>query len=253
MLDERARYHRRLRRLRGAARRWTVAAAGFAGATAVLVPYQGIGAWDALWAGLTGVSAVMAWWRWSDTRALAAQPEPDPPDPALAGDRWLATLAQFPGGQNLAEGIHRQRLRTRLRDSPAIAEWERLDRSARTMRELTARLGGMDAEAVQEARGVERELRELTDRLAGLEQALRTAPAQAQPPLRELSARHLTHLRDGVSAYEQFVVAAAGYVSESAHTDRPAPALTGLHQATDRLRGVTAGLAELRRDFGAAT
>ena len=249
VVDEHARYHRRLRRLRGSARRWTVFAGGFAGTAAVLVPYQGIGAFDAVWAGLTGASAVVAWWRWSDLRALAAQPVPDPPDPALAGDRWLSVLAQLPGGYQLAENIRRQRLRHGLRGSAAAGSWERLDRSARTMRELTSRLGGLDAEAVKEAAGVERELRALTDRIAGLEQALRLAPEPARPSLRELRTEHLTHLDGGVTAYEQFVVAAAGYVSESARTD-PVPAVTGLTHATDRLRGVTAGLAELRHLYG---
>lgn len=249
-LDERARYHRRLRRLRSAARRWTVLAGGFAGTAVVLVPYQGIGAWDAVWAGLTGASATLAWWRWSDLRVFAARPEPDPPDPALAGDRWLSTLAQLPGGHQLADGIRRQRTRTGLRGSEAAETWERFDRSARTMRELTGRLGGMDAEAAREATGVERELRELTNRILGLEQALRLAPAEAQPSLRELRSDHLSHLKAGVTAYEEFVVAAAGYLSESARTGGPVPAVTGLAGATDRLRGVTAGLAELRRLYG---
>lgn len=250
--DARARYHRQLRRLRSAARRWTVIAGGTAGMGAVLIPYQGLGAWDALWAGMAGAAGVLAWWRWADLRALAAQPEPDPPDPAQATDRWLSALAHFPGGHQLADNLRRQRTRSGLRGSEAIEVWERFDRSARTMRELTGRLGGMDAEAAREATGVERELRELTDRIAGLEQALRLAPAQAQPSLRELRADHVAHLETGVAAYEEFVVAAAGYLSESARTGDRVPAVTGLASATDRLRGVTAGLAELRQLYGPA-
>lgn len=249
-LDARTRYHRQLRRLRSAARRWTVIAGGAAGMGAVLIPYQGIGAADAIWAGITGAAGVLAWWRWSDLRALAAQPEPDPPDPALAGERWLAALAQFPGGQQLADNLRRQRVRSGLRGTEAAQAWERFDRSARTMRELTGRLGGLDAEAAREAAGVERELRQLTDRIAGLEQALRLAPAEAQPSLGELRSDHVAHLKAGVSAYEEFVVAAAGYLSESARTGEPVPAVTGLAGATDRLRGVTSGLSELRRLYG---
>jgi hypothetical protein len=192
----------------------------------------------------------MAWWRWSDRRELAAQPAPQPPDPALAGDRWLSALNRLPGGYNLAENIRRQRTRSGLRGSAAAEPWERLDRSARTMREFSSRLGGVDAEAAQEAAAVERELRELTDRIMGLEQALRLAPPEAHPSLRELRGDHVSHLRDGVAAYEQFVVAAAGYLSESARTGQAVPAVTGLNQATDRLRGVTAGLEDLRRQFG---
>lgn len=247
MLDERARYHRRLRRLRGSARRWTVLAGGLTGGTAVLVPYQGVGAFDAIWAGLAGAAVVLAWWRHADARALAAQPAPDPPDPALVTDRWLSRLALLPGGYQLADNLRRQRTRAALRGSAATATWERLDRASRTMRELTGRLRATEPDATREASGVERELRELTDRVASLEQALRAAPPPAQPPLRELCTEHVTRLEHGVAAYEQFVAAAAGYLSESARLGDPAgPAVAGLTDATERLRGVTAGLAELR-------
>jgi hypothetical protein len=200
---------------------------------------------------LAGASVVMAWWRHTDARSLAAEPVPDPPDPALAADRWLSALAQLPGGHGLAENLRRQRTRGALRGSPAGPTWERLDRATRTMRELTGRLHGTDTEAARAATGVERELRELTNRVAGLEQALRAAPAEAQPALRDLRTDHILRLEQGVAAYEQFVVAAAGYLSESARLgDPPGPAVTGLTEATDRLRGVTAGLTELRDRYG---
>lgn len=245
MSDDRTRYFRRLRRLRNSARRWTVTAAGFTGVTAVMVPYQGLGPADAVWAGLAGASAALAWWRWSDARALAAQPVPPAPDPALAGDRLLSAVSQLPGGLALADGIRRHRTRAALRGSAAAEAWERLDRSARTMRELSARLRGVDDEAQQEATRVERQLRELTERAASLEQALRLAPAEAHPPLRALRDDHIGHLEQGVAEYEQFVVAAAGYLSESARLGA-GPDMSGLTEATDRLRGVTAGLNELR-------
>ncbi|HEY8473378.1 MAG TPA: hypothetical protein VIL37_12190 [Natronosporangium sp.] len=247
-MDERTRYFRRLRRLRGSARRWTVLGGGFAGATIVLVPFQGIGALDAVWAGLAGASAVLAGWRWSDAKALAAQPAPDPPDPALAADRWLHTISQFPGGFQLAEHIRRQRIRGALRGSAAAGPAERLDRAARTMRELSRGLRADEVEAVREAARVERELRELISQAAAVEQALRSAPPDARPPLAELQSDLTARLEQGVAAYEQFVVAAAGYLSESAKTAGqigPA-ALDGLTHATERLRAVAAGLAELR-------
>jgi hypothetical protein len=244
-MDERTRHLRRLRRLRGSARRWTVLGGGLTGVAAVLVPFQGIGAVDAVWAGLAGASAVLAGWRWSDAKALAAAPVPDPPDPVLAGERWLAALTQVPGGHQLAEGLRRQRTRHALRGSAATETYERLDRASRTMRALERGLRADQADAVREAAGVERELRELTGKLASLEQALRVAPAEARSPLQELRTDHIGQLEQGVAAYEQFVVAAAGYLSEAARLGSP-PATDGLVDAAERLRGVTAALAELR-------
>jgi hypothetical protein len=245
--DERSRHLRQVRRLRAAARRWTVTAAGLLGVTAVVVPYQGLGPWDAVWAGLAGASASLAWWRWSDHRELAARPVPDPPDPALTGDRWLSALSQLPGGHGIADQVRRARTRGALRGSSAAQTWERLDRTSRSLRELVSRLRGPEREAVAEADGVERNLRELTNRIAGLEEALRLAPAEAHPALRELRADHISHLEQGVAAYEQFVVATAAYLSEAGRAGAAQDALTGLNDATERLRGVADGFAELRR------
>jgi hypothetical protein len=246
--DERAYHIRQLRRLRASARRWSVTAAGLVGVTAVVVPYQGLEAWNAIWAGLAGAAVAMAGWRWADHRALAVQPVPDPPDPALAGDRWLATIAQLPGGHGVAEHIRRARTRGALRGSPAAAAWERLERSSRSLQEIAGRLAGPEREAVGEANSVERQLRQLTSQIAGLEEALRHAPAEARRPLQELRDDHLTQLQDGVAAYEQYVVAAAGYLAESERANgRADDALTGLAAATEQLRGVTEGFAELRR------
>jgi hypothetical protein len=245
--DDRSRHLRQLRRLRASARRWTVAAGGLVGVTAVVVPYQGPGPWDAVWAGLAGAALALAGWRWADHRALAAQPVPDPPDPALAGERWLATIAQLPGGHSVAEHIRRTKVRGALRGSPAVSSWERLDRSARSLRELAGRLSGPERESVKEANHVEQQLRELTNRIAGVEEALRLAPAEAHQPLRELRADHLLQLEQGVEAYEQYVIAAAGYASESGRAGGRDDALTGLTDATERLRGVTEGFAELRK------
>ena len=75
-MDERARYFRKLRKLRRSARRWSVFAGTFAGATAVLVPYGGLGWPDAVWAALSGGTVALTFWRWHDLRELAAQPAP---------------------------------------------------------------------------------------------------------------------------------------------------------------------------------
>src|SRR5215468_12265845 len=111
MADERTRYFRQLRRLRGSARRWSVLAGTLAGATAVLVPYQGLSWPDAIWAALTGGSAVVTFWRWSDLRALAAQPAPAPLDPALAAAanqaRIEAVISRLPVGRTALAELRR--------------------------------------------------------------------------------------------------------------------------------------------------
>lgn len=247
MRDERSRHLRQLRRLRSSVRRWTVTAAALAGAAVVVVPYQGLGAFDAVWAGLAGGSLALAGWRWADHRALAARPVPDQLDPALASDQWLSLIAQVPGGHAIAERARRARTKGALRGSAAVPAWERLDRASRSLRELTVRLAALDREAAAEAAAAERRLRELTSRIAGLEEALRLAPGEAHPPLAGLRDEHLTQLEAGVVAYEQFVVAAAHHLSESERIGARDDALAGLTDATDRLRGVTEGLAELRR------
>lgn len=246
MFDERTRHLRKLRQLRGSARRWTVVAAAFIGVTAILAPYQGLGPGDAVWAGLAGAAAAMTWWRWSDARQLGAQPVPDPPDPALATDRWLEIVSQLPGGYSLAQHVRRQRTRTALRGSQAAQAWERLDRAANSLLGLRGRLGAAPEGTLAEATKVERGLRELTDRIASLERAIRSAPAEAVPPLQTLRDSYLTQLAEGVSTYEQFVVAAAGWLAESERLAPGHPAVAGLTDATDRLRGVTEGLIELR-------
>src|SRR5205085_5563719 len=101
-MDERARYFRQLRRLRRSARRWSVFAGTFAGATAVLVPYGGLGWPDAIWAALTGGTAALTFWRWRDLRELAAQPAPPalPAGPALVRTRFEALVARLPAGRH---------------------------------------------------------------------------------------------------------------------------------------------------------
>src|SRR2546430_16567003 len=102
-MDERARYFRKLRKLRRSARRWSVFAGTFAGATAVLVPYGGLGWPDAIWAALTGGTAALTFWRWSDLRELTAQPAPPPPPGVIGGPlgrtRVPAPVAEPPAGR----------------------------------------------------------------------------------------------------------------------------------------------------------
>ena len=103
-VDERTRYFRRLKRLRGSARRWSVLGGGLTAATAVLTPYAGIGLADAAWAASAGASVALAWWRWSDHRALAATRPRPRRRPALAGPRLVAAVERFPAGRHRPAG-----------------------------------------------------------------------------------------------------------------------------------------------------
>ncbi len=98
MADERTRYFRRLQPAAPLGAAVERAAGGLGGAAAaVLTPYAGLGLADAVWAGAAGASVALAWWRWSDQRALAARPAPPPstrprppPAPRPAGRRGRA-------------------------------------------------------------------------------------------------------------------------------------------------------------------
>lgn len=252
MGDERSKYFRRLRRLRRSARRWTVLAGGLSGATAVLVPYAGLGLPDAVWAASAGGSAALAAWRWLDARALAARPAPEALDPALAAQRTRrkieATLSRLPLGRAALDELGRQRVRVRLRGSAVAGPWQRLDRAALTLSGLAGRLNGGPAEpAVLEAAVAERSLRELAERAADVERALRLAPDDARTPLTEAHGELVAQLGEGVTAYERLVAAAAGYIAEDG---RIGPAenqsVVRLREATDLLRGIAVGLSELR-------
>jgi hypothetical protein len=243
-VDERARYFRRLKKLRNSARRWSVMGGGLAAATAVLTPYAGIGAADAIWAGAAGASVALAWWRWSDHRALAATPAPPPPDPALAGQRLAAAIERFPAGRTVMNEVRRQKNRYALRGSAITEAWDRLDRASSTLIALAGRLTGPGETALLEAAAAEHWLRDLGQRIGGVERAL---PLEAG--LRDSHAALCEQFTEGVEAYEKLVAAAASYVAEDGHpvADIKHPAFSGLVDATDRLRGLADGLSELKR------
>jgi hypothetical protein len=227
-----------------------VLAGGLGGAAAVLTPYSGIGLADAAWAGVAGASGALALWRWADLRRLAAQPAPPPPDPALAGDqvreRLVAAVQRLPAGRAALAEVRRQRARLGLRGSAAAGPWSRLDRASLTLAGLSGRLGGPAESAVLEAAVAERGLRDMAQRIVSVERALRFAPADSQPSLREARAALLEQLTGGVAAYERLVAAAAGYLAEDGRVLVDHPATTRLAEAADMLRHVAAGLAELR-------
>jgi hypothetical protein len=247
MADERTRYFRQLRRLRRSARRWSVAAGTFFGATAVLVPYHGLGWPDAIWAALTGGTAALTFWRWSDLRELAARPVPEPPDPALAARRAQARIEAFmsrlPVGQTALAELRRMQARSRIRGSSVLPAWNRLDRAAQTLAGLSGRLGGPAESALLDAATAERTLRELGERTAAVERALAVAPDELT--VRNAHTELLAQFTEGVLAYESLVGAAAGCVAMDGRATADTSSVSRLTEATDLLRGIADGLGEL--------
>jgi hypothetical protein len=248
-VDERTRYFRRLRRLRRAARRWSVVGGGLTAATAVLTPYAGIGLGDAFWAAGAGASIALAWWKWSDHRALAALPPPPAPAPQLPGQRLTAVIEQFPAGRQVMREVRRQRDRHGMRGSAVAQAWDRLDRAAETLRGLSGRLGGPGEAAVLEAATAEQWLRDLGQRVAAVERAVPLAPPDQKDALGIAHESLAAQFTDGVTAYEGLVAAAAGWVAEDGQPTVAGvhPAFTRLIEATDRMRGMADGLSEMRR------
>lgn len=250
MADARDRYFRRLRRLRRKARRWSVLAGGLGGAAVVLTPYAGIGLPDAFWAAGAGASLVLAAWRWADLRAHTAQPPPSAPDPAQLAEqtraRLVATVERLPGGRELLKEVRRQRERIALRGSAAADAWSRLDRAAAAFAGMSDRLTGVSASIGLEAAAAEQSLRDLVQRVASVEKTLRFAPDDSRPQLEESHRYLVDQLETGVAAYERLVAAAAEYVAEESRLVNDDSAAIRLTEASDLLRGVAAGLAELR-------
>nr|WP_205861142.1 hypothetical protein [Planosporangium flavigriseum] len=236
-----------MHRLRRSARGWTVRAGLFTGAAAVLLPYHGLGLPDACWAAAAGGSMALAGLRWAEARAFAALPVPPAPDPALAAERTrrgLETLVRaLPGGEGALGELRRTRDRVRLRGSAVASAWQRLDRAALALSGLAGRLGGPAQPAVLEAAVAERTLRDLAERAASVERAVRMSPDEA---LAQAHAELVAQLEDGVAAYEQLVAAAAGYVAEDGRPAAENAAVSRLREASDLLRGIAAGLSELR-------
>ncbi|MFY1669264.1 phage shock envelope stress response protein PspM [Plantactinospora sp. WMMB334] len=253
MADLRTRHLRRLRGLRRSARRWSVLAGGLGGAAAILTPYQGLGLPDAFWAAAAGGSVALAVWRWVDLRALAAQPVPPPPEPVTPDQvraRLVAAVERLPVGREALAEVRRQRTRMALRGSAASGPWGRLDRAATTMAGLAERLTGPAGPAVLEAAVAERSLRDLAERVASVESAVRVAPADTRPDL-EAAHRHLSaQLDSGVAAYERLVAAAASFVAEDGREYDGNSSVDRLTEATDLLRSVAGGLADLRSRTG---
>ncbi|HEY0697655.1 MAG TPA: hypothetical protein VGD43_07575, partial [Micromonospora sp.] len=125
--------------------------------------------------------------------------------------------------------------------------WDRLDRAAVTLAGLAPRLTGPVDPVLAEAAEAERFLRDLADRTASVEKAVRLAGPEPRQRLEPAYRTLLGQLEEGVTAYEQLVTAAAGYVAEDGQSPGFQPsAAARLVEARDFLHGIAAGLAELR-------
>ncbi|MGH3715861.1 MAG: phage shock envelope stress response protein PspM [Micromonosporaceae bacterium] len=244
--DPRDRHLRRLYRRRRAARRWTAYAGTLGAATAVLVPYAGVGLPDAAWAAAAGGATVLAVFRWFDYRRLAGLPVPEPrTGDEPAGSGWAKLMRGNPLGRSLGDELRRQRERIAFRDSAATATWQRLDRASRAMPALAERLPSSAAEAAVEGLAVETVLRDLAYRIVDVERGIAAAPSDARGSLAHARDGLVEQLTEGVDAYERLVAAAAECVAEGARSVDNSAA-TRLTEATDRLVGFATGLGELR-------
>lgn len=252
MTDPRIRYFRTVRRLRRSARRWSVLAGGLGGAAAIIVPSDGISQADAWWAAAAGATTALACWRWSDLRALGRQPAPPPPDSVIAAARtWarmVATVERLPVGRAALGEVRRQQSRLAVRGSAAAGPWKRLDQASMTLAGLSQRLTGPGQSAILDAAVAERSLRDLAHRVASVEKAMRFAPDDSRSALSDSNRMLAERLDTGVAAYERLVSAAASYVAEDGRSAIEDPSIIRLTEASDLLRGVAAGLAELRGD-----
>jgi hypothetical protein len=244
-MDERTKHGRQLRRLRAAARRWSVLAGTLVGAAAVLTPYDGLGVGDAGWAAAAGGSVVLAGWRWADLRAFAARPVPAAQATRVSA-RVEAFLGGLPGGRELVSGLRRHAERSPLRGSAVAPGWVRLDRAAAILGNLVTPPGSPAQTATLEAAAAEQGLRQLAKHAAGLERG-RSYVGHHESFDRSLTAL-VSQFEQGVQAYEDLVGAALACAAEEGRTTPDHHSLSRLTEAADLLRGIAQGFAELRPD-----
>jgi hypothetical protein len=245
--DPRVRHLRRLKRSQRGARRWTVISAASAGATAVLVPYAGIGLPDVGWVAFTTGAVALTLFRWKAYLTTRAEPVPEPPPPALPGGFPFAGM--LPG--QLGAVLSRAWSTARIPSSSAVREpARRLERASKALHPLLHRLGtdvGHPGREVQEAEVV---LRELVGRVVAVEGTFKVVPPESAGPLAEARDGLVVRLDEGVTAYERLVGAAAECVAAQTATDASDGthmlAIRRLEEAAETLSGLAAGLTELR-------
>jgi hypothetical protein len=247
MADPRTKYFARRNRVRRSARRWSVVAGGFVCATAVLLPYHGIALSDVFWAAGAGGTSALAFWRWSDARAIAAEPAPPVLDAAARAaytqHRIESVVGKLPIGRTAINEMHRVAHLSRVRGSAIAAAASRLDKATKAFAGLVPRLTGPARDVVDEAAQAEHALRDLAERIASVERAMKTPGAGAT--LKDAHNGLITRFTSGVDAYETLVTAAAGYVAEDGHLGEPM-SIIRLIEAGDMLRGIADGMGDLR-------
>jgi hypothetical protein len=192
-----------------------------------------------VWGAAATGTATLAALRWREDWTLRHSPVPVPV-PAVG------TVSGFALGGAAVGLAGRAVVMFEARGSSAAPLLRRLDRASRAMGAVVARLGDGAADTRRESADAARLLREAASRLVAVERAAAVAPADARRRLDESSLRLRTGLADGVAAYERLVGAAAECVA-AAHDGEEVAVATRLADATDRLRGLAAGVAETVR------
>jgi hypothetical protein len=217
-----------------------VRAAALAAAAAVALPYHGLGLPDLAWAAGAAGAVTASVLRWREDRALRALPVP--PRTALVPAEVRSSTWQL-AGQVVA--------RLGARGSTAAPLLRRLDVATRAMALVVTRVGPGAEETQGEALQAEQALRATAGRLVAVERAAAVAPVDVRGRLDEGASALRAGLVDGIAAYERLVAAAGECVAADCAGDF---LLTRrLADATDKLRGLAAGLVETARITGPYT
>ena len=158
---------------------------------------------------------------------------------------WRRSWPGSPGAEALRE-LRRQADRIRLRGSAVAPGWRRLDRAAAVLNSLALRPGGPGETAVLEAAVAERDCGSWPSGRPG--SSAGCAYGGSHESLGQALSALVAQFEQGVTAYEELVGAAAAYVAEDGRTTREHPSVSQLTEATDLLRGIALGFAELRQD-----
>ena len=222
----------------------------YGGTAAVLIPYAGLGPYDAIWAGLFGGSAMMAVFRWVDYRKMAKSLPDESEMLAVHGTAALSVEAQT-AAHALASQIRRRREGVRFRKSAAAPAFTRLTGAVQTFDELVPRLPDPTTSVTTDVQAAEAALRDLAEQVRGIEKSIEVAPAGRRDALRASHRALVERLEAGVSAYEEMVAAAAEVVAEQSalsHATEPAGHLPAdrLTAATEQLRGFAEAAGEMR-------